>query len=144
MHTILTEKLRSYLAENNPDMLVGLQSSFSVTRYLEDKVALVMPLAELLIAEGKPQYIIEELCMEELTKALRPSKFHYIKEILEEDFLPAYGRFREMGVLTYEIINLIEACKPAFETIGFREENEDDRQLRYAITGSIQEYLEKA
>lgn len=142
MRTILTEKLRSYIVENNPDVLVSLQNSLSVSAYLEDKVALVMPLADQLLSESKPQYIIEELCLNELTGDLRPSKFLYIKAILEEDFLQTYSRFREMGVLTYEVINLIEACKGVFEAIGFTEENEDDRALRYAVMGTIQEYLE--
>jgi len=143
MHTILIDKLRSYLVENDPDLLISLQGDYSVTRYLEDKVYQVMPLAEQLIAEDKPQYIIEELCLDELTKELRPSKFHYIKEILKEDFLQAYSRFREAGVLTYEIINLIEACQHTFDSIGFTEENENDRALKYAIMADIQEYLER-
>jgi len=142
MQTILTEKLRTYLVENSPDVLVSLQNSLSVSAYLEDKVALVMPMAEQLLAESKPLYIIEEICLNELTQDLRPSRFLYIKAILEEEFLQTYSRFRELGVLTYEVINLIEACKGVFETIGFIEENEDDRALRYAIMGTIQEYLE--
>ncbi|MBA3830115.1 MAG: DUF1896 family protein [Taibaiella sp.] len=142
MQTILTEKLRSYIIDNNPDVMLGLQQGFSFTKYLKEKVELVIPMMEQLIAEGKPQYIIEELCMNELTKDLRPSRFNYIKEILEEDFLQAYTRFREMGVLTYEVINLIEACKPVFEKMGFSEDTAEQRQLRYAVMGTIQEYLE--
>lgn len=142
MQTILTEKLRTYLVENNPDVLISLQNSASVSTYLEDKVALVMPLAEQLLAESKPLHIIEEICLNELTGELRPSKFLYIKAILEEDFLQTYNRFREIGVLTYEIINLIEACKSVFEAIGFTEENQDERALKYAVMGTIQEYLE--
>ena len=143
MQEILIGKLRSYLVANNPDLLIGLQADLSVTSYLEDKVSLVMPLAEQLISEGKPQYIIEELCMNALTEDLRPSMFNYISAILENEFLQTYNRFRELGVLTYEIINMIEACKPVFEKLGFTEENENDRMLKYAITGAISEYLEK-
>jgi len=143
MHTILIEKFRSYLVHNSPDIMIRLQHEFLLTQYLEDKVLNVMPLAEQLIAENKPQYIIEELCMEELTRNIRPSRFMYIRGLLEEEFLQTYERFREMGVLTYETINLIDACKPVFDHIGFTEDNEDDRQLRYAITGAIAEYLEK-
>ncbi len=142
MQTILIEKLRSYIIQNNLDLLLKLQQDFSVTRYLEDKVALVMPLVDQWIAEGKPQYVVEELSMNELTRELRPSKFNYIKEILEEDFLQIYKDFRDKGVLTYEISNMIEACNPVFEKMGFTEDNEDDRALRYAVMGKIQEYLE--
>lgn len=128
---------------NSPDILVKLQQDFFVTRYLEDKVFAVMPMVEQLLGEGKPTYIIEELCLNEMTADIRPSKYGYIRELLEEEFLQTYNRFREMGVLTYEIINLIDACKPVFEHLGFTEENEDDRQLHYAITGTISEYLER-
>lgn len=147
MNTILEEtlreKLRSYLVENTPDVLIGLQGDFSVTKYLEDKIALVRPLLQQWIEEGKPQYIIEELCLNELTKDLRPSRYLYIRNLLEEEFLQTYKRFRELGVLTYETINLIEACKDVFDKFGFNEENEDDRNLYYAITGTIAEYLER-
>jgi len=143
MHTILIEKFRSYLVHNSPDIMIRLQHEFLLTQYLEDKVLNVMPLVEQLIAENKPQYIIEELCLEELTRNIRPSRFMYIRGLLEEEFLQTYERFREMGVLTYETINLIDACNPVFEHLGFTEDNEDDRQLRYAITGAIAEYLEK-
>jgi hypothetical protein len=143
MMQILIEKLRSYIIQNNLDLLLSLQQDFNVTRYLEDKVAGVEDQMNRWIAEGKPQYVIEELCLDELTRDLRPSKFNYIKGILEEEFLQTYEHFREMGVMTYEIINLIEATKPVLEHLGFTEENEESRELRYAIIGAIQEYLEK-
>jgi len=141
METILIQKIRSYLVENNPDVLLSLQNTHSVTRYLEDKVLSAIPLLEQLISEGKPQYIIEELCLNELTKELRPSKSNYVKAVLEEEFLQVYGRFRKMGVLTYETMNMIDACNPLFEQFGFTEENEDDRGLHYAVMDRIQEYL---
>lgn len=142
METILIEKLRNYIAANNPDLLVQVQGDFSVTRYLEDKVSQIMPYAERLIAEGKPLYAIEELCVNEMTAELRPSRYQYILNILEEEFLQSYSRFRENGVLTYEIINLIEACKPVFEHLSFTEDNEHDRNIRYAVMGTIGAYLE--
>ena len=135
------EKLRAYITEHNPDLLLQLQGNFSVTQYLEDKVASVMPLVKELLSEGKANYIIEELCMNELTADLRPSKFDYLKTILEEDFPDDYNRMAEAGVLTYEVVNLIEACKEVFETHGFTEENEDNRFLRYAVIAEIHDYL---
>lgn len=135
------EKLRAYITEHNPDLLLQLQGNFSVTQYLEDKVASVMPLVKELLSEGKANYIIEELCMNELTADLRPSKFDYLKTILEEDFPDDYNRMAEADVLTYEVVNLIEACKEVFETHGFTEENEDNRFLRYAVIAEIHDYL---
>ena len=52
-----------------------------------------------------------------------------------------YKKFREAGVLTYELINMLEACQPVFDTIVLTEDNADDRMLRYAVIGTIEEYL---
>lgn len=141
MQSILTEKLRAFIVHNNPDLVVGLQADYSVTNYLEDKVASVMPMVEQLLAEGKPLYIIEELCLGEMTSELRPSKFHFLKNVLEEDFPADYARMLDAGVITYEVMNLIDSCKAVFETMGFTEENEDDRFLRYAVITEIHDYL---
>lgn len=121
--------------------MVGLQEGYSVTRYLEDKVTSVMPLAEQLLAEGKPGYVIEELCLNEMTADLKPSKYHYLKKVLEEEFPSDYSRMLDAGVLTYEIMNLIDACKDVFAAMGFTDENEDDRFLRYAVITEIHNYL---
>lgn len=122
--------------------MLRLQDSFSITTYLEQKVQSVEPLLKQLLAEGKPGYIIEELCLNEMTKDLRPSKYNYIKELLEAEFEADYNRFREMGMLTYEIVNLIEACNPVFEQLGFSEDRAEASTLKHAIIGAIGEYLE--
>jgi len=142
MQIILIEKLRGYIINNNPDVLLELQTDSLLTQYLEQKVYALQPLITALLAENKPAYIIEELCLNELTKDLRPSKFNYIRNQLEEEFEEDYLRMQESGTLTYEIVNLIDVCKPVFEIVGFNEGKEDDRELRYAIIGSIKEYLE--
>ncbi len=143
MKTELKEKLHSYIVENNPELVLNLQGSLSVTKYLEEKVSAIQPMLDSLEAASKPSYIIEELCMNELTKDLRPSKFNYIKEILEAEFEEVFNKLRDSGVLTYEIVNMITACNPVFEEMGFSEDRAEDRKLRYAVTGTIQEYLEK-
>ena len=98
-------------------------------------------LPDILLAEGKPIYVIEEICMEALTRDLRPSKFVYLCTVLQEELEEVYFGWLESGILTYEVINLLQACMPLFNQFGFRDESEDDRLLRYAILGSIREYL---
>ena len=142
MQQVLIEKLHQYLIQNNMDLLMSLQGESKVSGYLKDKVDSVGPLVDELLAENAPGYIIEERCMDELTKDLRPSKFNYIKSILEEEFGAAYNLLQESGVLTYEVINLIEVCKPEFEALGFTVESENNQHLRYVIIGAIKEYLE--
>jgi hypothetical protein len=141
MENILKEKLGSYIVANNPDLLTQLQAGYSVTKYLEDKMATVRPLMENLLAADEPLYLIEERCLEEMTAELRPSKFNYIKLVLEEEFRAEFNSMVAAGVLNYEVINLIGACKGVFETFEFSEANEDDRFLRYAIIAEIHNYL---
>ena len=142
MQEMLKEKLWTYIVHNNPDLMMNLQQYFSLTDYLEQKVFNIQPLIFQLLAENKPGYIIEALCMEELTKDLRPSKFNYIQGVLENEFEEDFLRIKESGMLTYEIINLITESETVFETLGFMQDNEQDRMLRYAIAGTIRQYME--
>lgn len=142
METILMEKLREYILENNPDMLINLQTGSSFNLYLEEKLNSIQPLLEELLADGKPSYIIEEVCLNELTKDLRPSKFNYIRSVFEEEFEQGFLLLKKNNTLTYEIMNLISECEPVFEIFGFAEETEDNRNLYYGVAGTIQQYLD--
>ncbi|WP_316787836.1 DUF1896 family protein [Pedobacter frigoris] len=141
MHSVLKEKLLAFITVNNPDLTETLRTDYGITTYLEDKLHSVMSLVSQLLTEGKPLYIIEELALNEMTAELRPSRFNYIKEVLETEFSSEYERFSEAGVLTYECINLTAHCKEVFESFEFNEENEDNRFLKYAIIGKVHDYL---
>jgi hypothetical protein len=143
MRDILINKLYEYLRENNPDVLMPLEDDGSVIQYLKNKVNAIKDLLEQLQKEDTPAYIIEEVCIDALTKDLKPSKFNYICSILEEDFETTYQQLQESGTRKYEVINMMALCKPVFESLGFTEEKENDRQLRYAVMGAISEYLVK-
>lgn len=142
MQEVLIAKLHQYITDNNPDLLILLQQEERVSDYLKEKVAAISPTLDELLAVNTPAYLIVERCMAELTNDLRPSKFNYLMSVLEEEFEPDYYRLKESGILTYEIINLIEICRPVFDTLEFTEELESDRHFRYAITGVIKEYFE--
>ncbi|WP_448672477.1 hypothetical protein [Sphingobacterium multivorum] len=141
MHKILKEKLWAYIVHNNPDLMFNLQEDYSVTRYLDEKVNGIMPMAERLLGEHKPLYVIEELCIKEMTEELRPSRFLYLREVLEQEFPDDWQRLREDGLLTYEIINMMESCREIYESFNFSGQNEDDQLLRAAIIGQVHEYL---
>lgn len=141
MQYLFIEKLKSYIAVNNPDLLIRLEDTAALRQYLEDKVATVMPYAAALIIEQKPQYAIEELCMGRLTADLRPSKFNYLQSILAEEFPERYARFTHTGIATYELLNMLEVCQPVFDKHSFNEATEDSRMLRYEITGTVLDYL---
>ena len=142
MQEMLKEKLWTYIVHNNPDLMLNLQQDFLLTSYLEQKVFNIQPLISQLLAENKPGYIIEELCMAELTIDLRSSKFNYIHSILEDEFELDFLRIKESGLLTYEIVNLISESETVFETLGFTQDNEQDRMLRFAIVSTIRQYME--
>lgn len=74
MQSMLTEKLWAYIVHNTPDLMLSLQENYSVTRYLEEKVSAIMPTVTQLLDEGKPQYAIEELCLNAMTEDLKPSR----------------------------------------------------------------------
>jgi hypothetical protein len=140
MVELLKIKLQDYLLQNRPDLLISLQHDSKTGIYLEDKIQSLDGLPERLLGEGRPPYIIMELCMAALTADLGASRFQYLAELLDTDFLPLADTLRINGLLTYELINLLNECAPIFDEMGF---NEDDRMLRYALTGAIQEYAEK-
>jgi hypothetical protein len=143
MQEKLIRKLHDYIRENNPDLLITLQEENRVTDYLRENVASVDGLLNQLLAENKAPSVIEELCMEELTRPLKPSRFNYIKELLEEEFSKDFERLESSGLLTTELINMIAVCDAVFDELQFSMDNEDDRTLRYAVIGSMHEYLNK-
>lgn len=141
MRELLKDKLRSYIADNNPELIFQFGEEYRFSTYLNDKMEGLEPYLEQLFAEDKPGYIIEELCLKELTRDLRPSKYNYLSELLESEFPDHYEQFLNEGVLSFELINLIEDCTEAFEAFGFSEINEDDRFLRYHIIVIVNDYL---
>ena len=143
MQELLKNKLHQYISENNPDLLLSLQEKNKTTSYISDKVSEISALINELSTANTPAYIVEEVCMDALTKDLRPSKYNYISNILEEEFEFAYLQFQKSGTLLYEVLNLINQCEPCFEALGFIEENEDKRELHYAVAGTIDKYLSK-
>lgn len=141
MKKILINKLYEYIRENNPDLLFQLEEGRKVTEYLTDKISTVSALIKQ-TDSGKPAYIIEEACMDVLTQDLRPSKFNYISNVLEEEFEDTYQQLQESRTFKIEVINVISFCQSVFEDLNFSEENEDNQFLRYAIIGTIEEYFQ--
>ena len=141
MRQTLINKLHEYIRENNPDLLFQLEEDKKVTEYLYDKISTVSALIKQM-ENSDPAYIIEDACMDVLTQDLRPSKFNYISNLLQEEFEPTYNQLQESGTLKFEVINLINQCQSVFDDLKFSDDNEDNQFLRYAIIGTISEYLE--
>lgn len=133
-------KLFDYICENNPDLLVLLEEDIAIGCFLTDKVDSIMDTVREHVEE--PLYALEERCMELLTKDLRPSKYHYILHVLEQEFSSAYKLMQESSVLKFEVINLVSYCDHVFEAMHFTEANEGNRLLYYGIAGAISQYLD--
>lgn len=141
MQEKLIRKLHDYIRDNNPDLLLLLEEENRVTEYLHENVASINGLVNQLLDDNKPSLVIEERCLEEMTRQLRPSRYNYLKALLEDEFTNEFDRFNDTGILQTEIINLITVCDPVFHELNFSEENENDRYLRYAVTGAVHEYF---
>lgn len=141
MQNILMNKLLEYIRDNNPDILFELEASQGVTAWLTNKVSTVESLIKEMKEQLLPDYQIEEACIREMTEELRPSKYNYILNLLEEEFEQEYNKLLQSGLLQHEVINMINRCLPIFSDLNFSEENEDNNFLRYAIINAVSEYL---
>ncbi len=142
MKEILIGKLLEYIRDNNPDILFALEAEDKLRSWLYDKAYSAEPLIQQLKSDKQLDYIIEEICLEEMTRDLRPSLYNYILNILEMEFERDYEQLLQSGLLQHEIINMINYCNSIFDDLRFVEENEDNQFIRYAITGAVSEYLE--
>ncbi len=141
MQTILKTKLHGYLCESNPELVVHLEETFSLNNYLEEKIASIGTFIQGLIESGKPSYVIKELCMNRLTEDLKPSKFMYLKTLLEEEFVGDYLMMQENGTLTFEAVNIIQETGQLFQDFPIKSDEDDNPMLRYALTAFINDYL---
>lgn len=141
METKLFDLLMEYVKEHNPELILNVGKGFSLTVYLSDKVESVRELLLQLKSQGLPALRIEQRCMDELTKDLLPSRADYIRNLLHEEFPDEYKRFADAGILTYEVVNLIEYCGEAFESYEFNLKNQGSRFLRYAVIAQVADYL---
>lgn len=142
MQQILQRKLHTHLQQFYPELLLSLEDRSETSAYLDQKIKEVKPLIQRLTATGTPGYIIEEECLRHLTADLGPSRYNYLQTLMEDEFETVYYQMWETGVLHYELVNLINFSAPVFQSFDFCEANEEDRMLRYAITGTVQQYLE--
>jgi hypothetical protein len=142
MQGTLITKLYQYMQQNNPELILQLEETGSLTKYLSDNVSSIENDIADFEQQAFPGFEIEELCMNKLTAHLKPSRYNYILHLLEDDFGTAYNDFFAAGILQTEVINLVNFCKAVFDDLSFSEEHEDNRFIRYAITGMIREYLE--
>lgn len=142
MKETLISKLLEYVRDNNPDLLFTLEAEDKLRLWLYSKVDSVEPLWKQMQADKQPAYIIEESCLGELTKELRPSRYNYILNLLEQEFEKDYQWLQQSDLLQHEVVNMISHCDAVFNDLKFSEANEDNRFIYYAIAGAVSKYLD--
>ena len=142
MLDLLHNKLDAYLRENNPDVVLPLEAEEAYKDFLLSKLDGLDGMIASMKQDEVPAYIIEEQCIHMLKEGFRPSRFNYVKEVLETDFESQFIKLMANGLLVYECVNIIEHCSEVFEHFVFNEANEDNGSLRLAITGTVSKYFE--
>lgn len=143
MKEILIGKLLEYVRDNNPDILFELEAEDKLRLWLYSKADSVESLWQQMQTDKQPAYIIEETCLNELTRELKPSCYNYIFNLLENEFEQEYKLLQQSGLLQHEVVNMIGYCDSVFNDLNFSEENEDNRFIYYAIAGAVSEYLDR-
>jgi hypothetical protein len=141
MKAILKEKLQCFLQENYPEIILLFSERGTLSQYLDDRIALIEPLIDELLEQGFAEQEILLLSIVEITSPLGPSRYQYLREVMEEEFPQEYHQFESVGVLRSELTNLIVACSTAFDAFEFGEENRDDRFLRHMVIAEMHDYL---
>lgn len=136
MQELLTIKLHHYLAAHHPDLLLSLEEEGRMKAYLEEKVQGISGEMDALLAGDTPAYMVEIHCMDILIASLGTSKYDYIYNLLEDEFEENFITLEQQGMLLYEIINIIQHCGDLLKDF-----DEDDKLLRYAVTGAIADYF---
>lgn len=137
----LMERLWAYVISHNPELMESLTEDNNVTLYLEEKVNIIIPKMEKLFAEGQPDYAVAELCLNDLTEDLRPSRYDYILALLHEEYHLYYARFKQAGTLRHKTMCMVESCKAVFDNLDFKEENMESNLVYQSILVAMQQYL---
>ena len=143
MQTVLKEKLWAYLVHNYPDLLLELQENGSLETYLEEKVSSILPLTREMLSAGSPSDLIEEYCLNAMVEELWPSKYSYIRLVLEEEFPRDYDKLERAGTLVFELLNMLKACQSVFEDFGFDHQSLGSNKLRHAVIACVHDCLIK-
>ena len=141
MEAELLEKYRVYITTHNPELVLMNQDIYPLSRYIRERMDQVMPTLKYLQDIGKPEHEVIALCLDHLTRELKPSKADYLREVLETEFPREQHTLRQAGTLTYNVVALIRHCDEVFGSFGFRENHTGSTLLRHAVIARVQDYL---
>lgn len=141
MEAKLKQMLHQYIVAHNPELMLKSSQTFSLQNYIEDKVMQIMPRVDQWMQGERSIHEIEAFAMSEMTMDLRPSKFMYLKKVFEEEFPESFQEFSEKGVLTHELVSILETCDEVFQAHEFSDHNTNSNLLRHAVIIKLHNYL---
>ncbi len=142
MNEFVIRRIYEYLSESEIDLLLEREDHNDLIAYVSKTFAYLKNASDS-SQESYAAYELGEGYVEALLQGLKPLKFNYISNLLETEFEKYYYNFQQLGILQFEIINMISHCQPVFNAFGFSEENEDSREILNTVIGTINEYLEE-
>lgn len=141
MQKVLKEKLWAYIVHNHPDLLFELQENDTVKAYLDEKVNSVLPLARQNLPAGSPAGVMEDYCLNAMVEPLGPSRYSYIRSVLEVEFPKDYQRLDRAGTLVYQVLSMLKESRQLFEDFEFKDHQHQVPGLRNAVIVCIHDYL---
>lgn len=139
----MTDKLQGlllgYIKANNPELLFQLEQDDALHQWVMEKIQEV----ELVLNNAKPTNLSETAFMKMFRADLQPSRFRFVRDLLEAEFTDAHDRMLEAGTLQYELVNIVCACHDLFDDMPLMHDMENP-QLDHAIAGVINDYLQMA
>ncbi|NCI51305.1 hypothetical protein GWC95_15360 [Sediminibacterium roseum] len=129
--------LLGYIRENNPELLQQLDEDDALHAWVLEKIHDV----ELVLQHSKPGRIPDGEFLDLMTASLKPSRFHYMRDLLEDQFPEEFDQLLASGTLRFEIIQLIGLCGHLFEEMPLRADMEENVQLDYAVKNVVFQHL---
>jgi len=129
--------LLGYIKENNPDLLMQLDEDDALHAWVIEKIREV----ELVLGDAKARRVPDNEFMDLMTVDLKPSKFHYMRDLLEDQFPEDFDQLLASGELRFAIIQMIGLCNHLFESNPLREDIDENAQLDHAVKAVMTDYL---
>ncbi|MEO6684698.1 MAG: hypothetical protein ABIN24_01990 [Dyadobacter sp.] len=96
---------------------------------------------EQLLQDGCPQYIAEELCLNQICEPFSPLKNDLLYTVMDREFSRVLENWKHKNIQGFEIENLALACWPVLDRIEQSHQPEESQQIYNRLTGFIYKYL---
>ena len=135
----LFKRYHHFLCEGYPELILGEEPPLKTI--IEEKIITIAPMIPRLRKEGHQDPAILELCFQSMKASTAPSRFLFLKGILQEHFHGDYLFLREQGTLSAELIRLLGQSETLFGQYPISEGEIFSAELRQALIPLIADFL---